>query len=345
MAKDYNIIAFDAQYILHRNFAALKSRTGFDSAVTLNEGEGDSSIAHIITKYNFDYQTLVKHFYWSIVKMVRDHFSCNKVILLWDVPPYHKLKWVPDFKGDRVHYNKEYLDEFDIENDPQGYLQAREEVAFESVKNEAKWFIINTLYCVGMPSVNISGFEADDLAYLFSQIIQDDNHSQKSAICSVDSDWMYWTSLKVDWIKHTNQLVWTYSDGLSDCEGKCEQYGWSLFELKKFMDSTFLSHNGVPKTTTLGWKDIDTLVADHLNGTYEVIDKDQFESNMSSFELQSYPNYSEAISRLKELINSDVVFDYDKYRLLRTKGFSVSQSYIENYQSCLIETVEEGSEP
>jgi hypothetical protein len=123
MDKDYNYIAFDAQYFLQRNFEALKSRTAMPTVEVLTEAEGDSTTGYVINAFNFDAQDLVKQFFWTIVKLIRDSYSCNKIILLWDKSPYHKMKILGDYKGSRNHHGQEVLDEWDIDKDPEGYLQ------------------------------------------------------------------------------------------------------------------------------------------------------------------------------------------------------------------------------
>lgn len=331
--KSYNIIAFDAQYLLHRNFSMMKKQYAISMADCVDSSEGNSTESHIIYKYEIDVQELVKKVVYSIVKVVRDGFPCNKVILLWDLPPYHKLKWIPDFKGDRIHHNQEYLDSFDPETDPQGYLQEREEVRVEKIKNLAKFFIIDNLSKIGLPSISMIGYEADDLAYIFSQLVEKyDKSDLKSAICSVDSDWMYWISNKVDWIKHTTYEVWTMQDALNDCEGKCEKYGMSIFQMKQLIDSTFYSHNGIGRITNLTWKNIDQLITNlKVKNFSDILDFDQYKNNMKSFEIWNYPQY-EAVKGdiLNEMMNP-VRYDVDNYNKLRSSGFTVSQSYIERF--------------
>lgn len=331
--KDYDIIAFDAQYFLYRNMCALQSRTGYSVVDCLkNHIEGGSDDGYVITTYNFDEHDLVKQFFWTIVKLVRDSFSCNKILLFWDKPPYHKTKILPDFKGTRTHHSQELLDEWDIDNDPLGYLQEIENYRCHKILSASKYWIINELDKFGMPSVIVDGFEADDLAVVFSKIYSQSGPNIKSAICSSDSDWMYWIDQAVDFISFNKKEAWTYQDVLDECEGVPQKLGISVFEIKKWMDSTFYSHNDLKRTTNLGWKEFPQLVEEVRSGDFSnITDKVVFEKNMKSFDIESYDNYSDAVDSIISVITNPVKLSTDTFYYLKNKGFKVSKSYCDSY--------------
>lgn len=329
MDKDYKYIAFDAQYFLHRNFAALKSRTAYDMASYLTKEEGDPTIGHIITKYEFTDMDLVKQFFWTIAKFIREQYTCSKIILLWDKPPYHKTKILPDYKGSRIHHCQELLDEWDIEKDPIGYLQEKEEYRVEKIKSSAKYYIINKLKDYGMISVIEDGYEADDLAWIFSHLDEIENSDQKSAICSVDSDWHYWISKNVDYLHFNNGEVWTYDDVENDCDRLPEKLGLSIFEAKKYMDSLFYSHNDLKQVTNCGWSDFERLVTEIRNGDYhEILDKDTYDKNMKSFEIDGYPEYDKAVIDLTNSLHNGILMGVDDFcKEAARSGLNVSRSY------------------
>lgn len=338
-SKDYQYIAFDAQYFLHRNFAALKGRTGYEITSTLEDSEGDSNVSYIITKYNFTTQDLVKQFFWTIAKIVRDSFSCNKIILLWDKPPYHKTTLLPDFKGTRTHHCQELLDDWDIESDPQGYLQEKEDYRIELIKLKAKYWIINNLNKLGMVSVIYDGYEADDLAYLFSHSDSILKSNLKSAICSADNDWLYWISNNVDWINSNKLEAWTYQDAVDECEGMTEKLGIDIFTLKQWMDSTFYSHNDLQRTTNLGWNQFEQLYSEVTNGDYtHITDLDRFRLNMKSFEILNYPEANSVKTLIETALHQGYRGDMDVFKSLQKDGFSVSESYITNYLNTITDS-------
>lgn len=333
--KDYKCIAFDAQYFLFRNNAALQSRTCIPTVATLNDDEGDSSIGYIINKYDYTYQALVKQFFWTIGKFIRDKFSTDKILLLWDEPPYHKSKILPDFKGSRIHHCQETLDNWDVENDPQGYLQEKEDYRCHLIMQQAKYWIINNLSKLGFNSVIVPGFEADDLAYVFSNVWSENTLNDKSAICSADSDWMYWIGERTDFLSFNKAEVWTEEDVDKDWGGMITDMGISVFELKKWADSTFYSHNDLQRTSNINWKQLPKLYSEVKSGDYSLInDVERFKLNMQSFEIEKYPNFKDAVNMIFHAFERDgneCINNWDAVHALRKDGFQVSDNYIENF--------------
>lgn len=328
MIKDYDYIAFDAQYILHRNFEALKSRTKIQELVRLEDGEGDTNIMEVIYTYNFNANDLVKQFFWTICKFVREVKTCDKVILLWDRSPYHKQSLLPDFKGSRTYTSQETLDEWDVENDPAGYLQEKETHRINMVKGEAKYWIINNLNQI-LPSVIHDGYEADDLAYILSTL-----GTKRGAVCSADSDWMYWISPDMHYLNFNKKEAWTYEMVDEYCDGNAKALGITNFEMKKYMDSLMCSHNDLKPTTKVKWSGFKELVQEIMSGDFSRVDDvERFELNMKSFEIESYPDYEVVVEKLKSALDCDLV--EVEYQDLQTKGFSVTKKYYQGFLSIL----------
>lgn len=335
---DYNIIAFDAQYFLVRNFSSLKSRSYHDEVKFLDSTIGDSSEGHVISVYDFDYQDLVKQFFWTIAKVIRENYSCHKVLLFWDYPKYYKTDILSDYKGTRPRIWEGALDEIDPTVDPDKYLQMKEDIRIEEVKNQAKWWIINNLKNLGMTSIAHKGYEADDLACIFSRDPwQLEGPCGKSAICSIDNDWLYWITPDVDFLRFPTRSggdfeVWTYQDAIDECEGMTGKLGIDIFTLKQYMDSTFFSHNDLKHTSTLGWADFEQLYNEIQNKDYShITDVDRLEKNLKTFEIWNYPEYDQVVDEVHDAILFGKLGDITDYIDLKSKGFKVSQKYIENY--------------
>jgi hypothetical protein len=327
----YKIIAFDAQYFLHRNFEALKSRTAMSWADTFIKSEDGrkGNVSYLITKFEFDEHDLVRQFFWTIAKTVREKFKTHRIILLWDYPPYHKLKWIPDYKGSRVHHSQDLLDEWDIDKDPQGYLQEKEYVRLEKIKNKAKWWIIDNLKYAGMPSLIFKGYEADDLAYLFSNKVNIEDHC---GICSCDSDWMSWISNKVDWLSFNKAEVWTLQDVYDDWDNVCNDLGITLYEAKAYFDSTQGGHNDLGNCECeLGWGEFRQLVTELKNNDYSHIKyKDIFINNMNTFNIDKYPDYDNVLDEISSCVSNHDIISDDIFKKLQNRGFKVSEKYFKN---------------
>lgn len=329
---DYNIIAFDAQYFLHRNFAALQSRTKVNLVDYI---EGDST-GYLVTDFEFTYQDLVRQFFWTIGKFIRDRFSCNKIILLWDRAPYHKTKLLPDFKGTRCHACIELLEEIDPKESPEEWLQMKVNIKMEEIKSRAKYWIIDNLDSFGMPSVICDGWEADDLANIFSNNSNIINGSKKSAIVSCDSDWMFWISSNVDYINFNKNEAWTYEDVQGEYSYMDKTLGISLFKLKQYMDSTFYSHNDLIKTTNLTMKQFPQLYNEiQLEDYTHITDVERLKKNLKSFEYWDYPNYKDAEQAVEAALKSYSDLSMEKYNNLVINGFLISKSYASNYLQTL----------
>jgi len=326
---DYNIIAFDAQYILSKQFSALKKRASMDSLKFINDDS--TSIGYVITEYQFTVHDLVEKFFWSIVKFIRDDYNCNKVILLWDKAPYLRSKILSDYKAGREYHSQDTVDEWDLENDPQGYLQEAENYRAELIKQEAKYWIINNLHDFGFPSIIYDGYEADDLAEIFSNSEAIEvNDGLKSAICSVDSDWMCWTSKKVDWINHNDKEAWTYDDAILEY-GMDLDTDLSLFEIKMYYDSFFGSHNALVKTCSVTRRKFKQLIDEVRHEDYShITDIDQMKRNLKSFDIKSFKNYNEVNNLIYNTIKcKSGYWTEKKYLKLVAKGFKITKSYFD----------------
>lgn len=329
--KDYEIIAFDAQYFLFRNVAALKGRVKELTVTTLDESEGDSTVGYLINKYDIKVQDMVKQFFWTIAKFIRENYSCNKVIFLWDKGPYYKTKILPDFKNSRIHHCQELLDDWDIEGDPEGYLQEKEDYRIHLLMSEAKYWIIEHLNLLGFNSVIMDGFEADDLAVIFSRIY-DKIGTHRSAICSADSDWQYWIGDKVDYLSFNKKTKWNRDTVNQDWEGMLDETGLTPFELKKWADSTFFSHNDLQHTSNIDWKQLPELIDKVQMGDYSLInDIDRFKLNMKSFDIEEYPSYADVSKHMVDAITCEVQYDsWDNFNKLVSEGFKITQAYMTN---------------
>jgi len=331
--KEFEYLAFDAQYILYRNFAALQGRTRYQCSAVLDDDEGDSTICHIINKYEFSMQALVKQFFWSIGKLIRDDYGVHKILLFWDTPPYIKCKWLPDYKGSRIHWCKEYLDEFDPEVEPQEYLQAKEDLRVHEIFNEAKAWIQLNLRWLGMVSVWYPGYEADDLAYIFSQLMLDVDTNMKSAICSADSDWSYWISDKVEWINFNTREHWSYQDICEQNDNWTEKLGLTLFELKTWLDSLMGSHNDIQYTSAVySRNELDIIYNEVKKGIYDnITDKDLLERNLKSFSIMDYPDIDKVKLKILGSLKAGCLWDESCMNKMRRDGFLVSDNYIDTY--------------
>ena len=175
----YKYLVFDAQYFLTRNFKAL-NRTCEELPV-LDEN-GNKVLSEDGTEITFESMTatsdtLVKSFFQSIVKFVRDTASCRKIVLLFDRWPYHKDQIVEEYKGSRFYATQEDLEAIDRKTEPLKYAEMEEELRRNKIKQDAKYFIISNFEQIGMKVYSRKGYEADDYAMLIAKYLENDNET------------------------------------------------------------------------------------------------------------------------------------------------------------------------
>jgi hypothetical protein len=288
----YKYLVFDAQYFLTRNFKAL-NRTCEELPV-LDEN-GNKVLSEDGTEITFESMTatsdtLVKSFFQSIVKFVRDTASCRKIVLLFDRWPYHKDQIVEEYKGSRFYATQEDLEAIDRKTEPLKYAEMEEELRRNKIKQDAKYFIISNFEQIGMKVYSRKGYEADDYAMLIAKYLENDN--ERSAVVSIDSDWDYFVNKNVDHIK-PNGTVIRYDDMIKNELTPNTNPDWnlSLYHYKAYVDSIYGSHNDLNGTLNDGVTDsIKDLITQIKSGDFHNFkDKNLVIAQLKSFDVDHYP--------------------------------------------------------
>lgn len=209
---DYCII--DAQWLLARNYYAIRG-----SESNRLPDNGYSIIASSVIR--------------SIMKLT-ETFQFRKAILLFDTYPYHKHTILSgDYKSSRSYTTDEMVEECE---DPEEKARLEIDAHNLNQRGQAKW-LIKELGPYGLPSFYKKGYEADDLAYIVANKIQDLGKS--GILVSIDNDWNYWINPSVDWYSPSYGIT-TYLDTLKNIP---IPEGLTLFEYKRYYDSFYGSHN------------------------------------------------------------------------------------------------------
>lgn len=337
--KDYNYVIFDAQYYLVRNWSMMNSRFCIDKVLVDDNGspilnEDGTEITY--RSANFMSDDIVKLMFYSFAKFLRECASCNRIILCFDTPPYHKTTLLEDYKGSRSHVSEDDLLSIDKITAPLEYAETQEAIRREAMKNEAKKFMIDNFPKLGMDVIYHKGYEADDLAYLISDYIREDKH--KSAIVSIDSDWSYWISPSTNWIKSNNWETWTYQDMLDNHKNELPTSETiDLFKFKAYTDSIYGSHNDLQSTLGETENDHRTIIENCLRGDYcDISDVELFQKNLKSFDIYNYPEIDLVKEKIKNLgsgVNAMTIDEFELFRLLN--NFKVSTSYYSNFLDSL----------
>lgn len=267
MKFDYALV--DAQYILTRNYFAIRGSA-------YNEL---SESAHL---------GLCSSFLSSIIK-IQNYLQASKIILLWDTYPYckHDILY-GDYKSDRDYTTEEDVQEEGITDEERE--RRRIDANNLAQRSEAKK-ILKNLSEIALPSMFKKGFEADDLAYVVAREIRD--RGESGVLVSSDTDWAFWINENFTWYSIKNETLKTDKDVRVENNIPDEL---SLFDYKKYYDSFYGSHNALQQTCT------DEMWYKSFNEFYELYKKlgpstelfkdvDLLKRQLESFDIESYPEY------------------------------------------------------
>lgn len=334
----------------------------------------------VATKYNqstFSMQGLVKMFIQSVAKIVREQGPFEKVILLHDRWPYHKTSFLPDYKGDRHYASDESVANIgtiidmlktqlailesnitptqeqlaELEQVKVGIIdheawKASEELNKKNnkIKNDAKYFIIRHFEQYGIPSFLKQGFEADDLAKIFTENYKPTN-GKKSLLGTSDGDWFYLMNDHIDMFHLKRKVIYTVTDLRNEIEG----FPGEPYLYKSLWDSLFGSHNNMQPTANdecingPSWKQVvidahastpDTYLRPDYQYTNEAGDcflikpKELFEANMRSWDIHLFPEFDKAKGMMYYVKDKGRVSDMMEFNMFAlAHGLAISNDY------------------
>lgn len=229
----------DAQYYLTRNYALLKSKDE-------------------LTVKNLLELTL------KSINKIQGSVLADNIILLWDTFPYKKTQELVSagvsYKGDRefaLDRIKEIEKILETETDESEIKKLKEELEIKKkdheaflIRSETKTILKKWMPQVGIGSLNIPGFEADDLAccaavWTDKENIIDVNKREKNVLCSSDSDWVSFLSPCSDLYRTTKVSEYlNYSDAPGKIPKKYQGIV-NLYEYNLLHDAYYGNHNNV----------------------------------------------------------------------------------------------------
>ncbi|MCQ2209134.1 MAG: hypothetical protein MJZ34_02470 [Paludibacteraceae bacterium] len=306
----------DGNFFLRRNFSAAKN------AKTLLE---DGHIG------------LVKSFLSTIFKY-RTDLGFENVIIAWDKLPYKKLADITEYKQDR-HYATEEdvarLDELIKEASGKNLEELEKQrealiydIQCEKIFHHAKNSLLSNLSDSKIINLRLTGYEADDIAYLTSRHLS--SKGESCILVSVDSDWLTFLQPNVSFFKETlhrsrrKGQLYTF-DTAPDKESS-EEIGCSLYEVGNLKEVYTGGHNNVS-----GYKHKSVSFVDFAKGmlteNVELPEFEYFNKRVKALNINNYDN-TDMINLLESRLtdkNSDQhAKDYLKY---------LGPSFVNKYES------------
>lgn len=274
--------------------------------------------AYAIASRNEDYTPgdIVKMTIQTLNKFSRDlDLRVDKILFFrdtWD-PEYkgyyrthliRQAKGEVEYKGDRRYMTEELLE--DIKSDPssteEDIKKAEKEFKFNTIKNKAKWILVNELGKFGISTISVPGWEFDDLATLASFLV---DREKPSVIITKDSDLLYSTSPRCYvWqppLSSKPQKLVTYNDAYFELLPERFRNRLSLYQYFAMQQSTGLcGHNNMNRTVKSG-TNVDDAIEQALCGDFHNFeDVDLFKVQYKTFDIWSFPKFEEAKKEITE---------------------------------------------
>jgi len=289
----------------------------------------------------------------TINKLARDYnINCEKIVFLadrWDKNiggyiRHYILKDYVDYKGTRKWMTEELLES--MRNDPTVTPEQIEKAEIElyqnQVKRKAKAAITKEFKNLGMPVLGVDGYEADDLAYIASCCLYNENRQKKSILITKDSDQLYALSPIVSYFKlptmGSTPKVITYEEMYETIPEPLKQRDVSLYEYNAYMNSLGFSHNDNKKTIKSGVEPVNAII--HiLDGDYSDLipgKLDTFLIQMKSFDVNSFPRIQEAVDLIYNHLESDgIIGNLDTFHTFCDKYHitGISDKYFSDFIS------------
>jgi hypothetical protein len=263
----------------------------------------------------------------SSILNITSYFLIDKIIILWDTPPYNKIEFLNNkYKAGRYYMTLEDAEQIEDEGE--------KEVALANAKNFIKRAkakeLLKSIGSLGLPSIYRQGYEADDLIYILGKYCSE-NQEEYLAI-SRDSDWMYWITECGSWYEPNKEVLMTYEEVVD--QEKINK-GMSLFRYKTLYDSFYGSHNALVRTVTdEAWEIDQHILFDKFEKegfTTEIFeDPDTARLQLKSFDFTQYPDFNylqsvheslssigsaPSLSRVAEVSNELIVdFNSDRFK-------------------------------
>lgn len=182
--------------------------------------------------------------------------------------------------------------------------EAFEKLYKNKVRFDAKWGMVKDLKNFGFPSLGVPGWEFDNLAYLASMMLYQENR-KPSVIITQDSDLTYALSPCMEFFKipksgQTPEII-TYNQMYATIPESLRSR-MSLYNYKSYLDSLGMGHNSLRKTKK-DYADPVRAIEKILEGDYsDVEDVDLFKLQLSTFNIGAYPRLEEAKRNITDLL-------------------------------------------
>lgn len=290
----------------------------------------------------------------SINDMIKGGLAPTSVSIVWDERnkgKYHKsilidtLESTEGYKGDRSYLTKDDLDKMTLELndcvDPDLILElkkkrdeAEKSIIINKERYIAREFIKDNLPKFGIPSFSLSGWEADDLDFIFA--IETEKLGGYHIHCSGDSDWSFnLRERDVFWQINRSEL---YRKSYQDVKKKFGiRDDLDIIDWAEIFYSAKGNHNFLRKTLNPNIKRVTKAILDKVfSGDYsDITDMKRFEVQRKCFRVTEFPEVEKVRDLHKEIIRFNIAGSDQEFKdMLDTLSMRDDQKFFmsKNYQ-------------
>lgn len=295
--------------------------------VRLESDGQEDGVPYYKLKTYLNESLMAKSFIQSVMKLKRD-FPHEYSILCWDKSPYYKTETIKEYKQDRYRPTEDEVTDLksklrDSNISDQDKVTIRNSIQemeidmtnFKTMQN-VKYYLIFDLNDCGWNSCIKSGFEADDLAHLISDIYRDNHTDQKSVLLTTDKDWLHFTNEWVDFIsiKYPNKDYSYITDPATEAMDK---YNIPRYDYGILSEIYGGSHNNVSGLGELEWDEfLDRYWVKHddtmpkyteVDAYYNAMQIDKHKDEVSSLLNHAMNNWKVVNGKMKQFCKSNSI--------------------------------------
>lgn len=277
-------------------------------------------------------------------QMAKKGFDPTHFSIVWDKRnngKYHKSTIIDtlgdgdSYKGDRTYVTIEDLQNPELSRDEREKIEA--EVIRSNERFAARNFLESELPKYGIPSYSLSGWEADDLDFIWAK--ETELSGGRHIHCSGDSDWgLHLRPNDQFWQVNRAKL---HLKSYEDVRKKhAVPEGMDLWYWAELQYSAFGSHNFLKRTFNPEVKRVTKKYKDKFfSGDFsDITDVERFEVQRKCFQIEDFPDVEKAKELYHDMISHKATAAPDDFRDLLDElkvGDAVKASMLNSYKTFL----------
>lgn len=214
------------------------------------------------------------------------------------------------YKSSRKYVTAKVVEEMrlDPEVTPEQLKEAERELAINQVKFAVKKVMREDFSKIGLPWIEVSGYEFDQIATL-AAFERYGKTEKPDVILTKDSDLQYSLTPNCQYFslptKGSEPKIITYDEMYYQIPEQLRNIGIGLYQYNSYLNALGKSHNDMSRTLKKGYDPVDAIIDIVTRGDYTCLEPDRidlFKAQLQSYDLSIYPKLNE----VKKIIHEDL---------------------------------------